>query len=35
MKKNTYHHGDLEEALLKVGMKEARASGARNLGVTY
>jgi AcrR family transcriptional regulator len=35
MKKNSYHHGDLEEALLKVGMKEARASGARNLGVTY
>jgi AcrR family transcriptional regulator len=35
MKKKSYHHGDLEDALLKVGMKEARASGARNLGVTY
>jgi AcrR family transcriptional regulator len=35
MKKKSYHHGDLEEALLKVGMKEARASGTRNLGVTY
>lgn len=35
MKKKTYHHGNLEEALLKVGMKEARASGSRNLGVTH
>ena len=35
MKKKSYHHGDLEDALLKVGMKEARASGARNLGVTH
>jgi len=35
MKKNSYHHGDLEEALLKVGIKEARVSGARNLGVTF
>ena len=35
MKKKSYHHGNLEEALLKVGMKEARASGSRNLGVTH
>jgi AcrR family transcriptional regulator len=32
---NSYHHGDLAEALLKVGFKEARTSGTRNLGVTY
>lgn len=32
---NSYHHGDLAEALLKVGLKEARSSGTRNLGVTY
>ena len=35
MKKKSYHHGNLEDALLKVGMKEARASGSRNLGVTH
>jgi AcrR family transcriptional regulator len=35
MKRTTYHHGNLEEALLEVGMKEARASGVRNLGVTH
>ena len=35
MKKKSYHHGNLEEALLKVGMKESRASGSRNLGVTH
>ncbi len=35
MKKKSYHHGNLEEALLKAGMKEARASGSRNLGVTH
>ena len=35
MKKKSYHHGNLEEALLKVGMKVARASGSRNLGVTH
>jgi AcrR family transcriptional regulator len=35
MKKKTYHHGNLEEALLTVGMKEAKASGSRNLGVTH
>ena len=35
MKKKSYHHGNLEEALLKVGMKEAKATGSRNLGVTH
>lgn len=35
MKKTTYHHGDLEQALLNVGVSEARASGSRNLGVTH
>ena len=35
MNKKSYHHGNLEEALLKVGMKEAKASGSRNLGVTH
>ncbi len=35
MNKKTYHHGNLEEALLTVGMKEAKASGFRNLGVTH
>lgn len=35
MKKKAYHHGNLEEALLKVGMKEAKATGPRNLGVTH
>ena len=35
MKKKTYHHGNLEEALLQVGMKEAKATGSRNLGVTH
>ena len=34
-KKKTYHHGNLEEALLQVGMKEAKATGSRNLGVTH
>ena len=35
MKKKTYHHGNLEEALLQVGMKEAKATGSSNLGVTH
>ena len=35
MKKKPYHHGNLEEALLEVGLHEARATGARNLGVTH
>jgi AcrR family transcriptional regulator len=35
MKKKSYHHGNLEVALLKVGMKEAKATGPRNLGVTH
>lgn len=35
MKKKTYHHGNLEEALLEVGLHEARATGSRNLGVSH
>jgi AcrR family transcriptional regulator len=35
MKKKSYHHGNLEEALLEAGLHEARATGARNLGVTH
>jgi AcrR family transcriptional regulator len=35
MKKKSYHHGNLEEALLEVGLHEARATGSRNLGVTH
>jgi AcrR family transcriptional regulator len=35
MNKKTYHHGNLEEALLTVGMKEDKATGSRNLGVTH
>ena len=31
--KTKYHHGDLEEALLAAGMREARRTGTRNLGV--
>jgi len=31
--KTKYHHGDLEEALLAAGMREAKATGTRNLGV--
>ena len=34
MKKTGYHHGHLEEALLEAGIREARSSGPRNLGVT-
>lgn len=34
-KKRAYHHGNLEGALLEVGLREAKASGARNLGVTH
>jgi AcrR family transcriptional regulator len=33
--KKSYHHGNLEEALVKAGMKEARVTGSRNLGVTH
>jgi len=35
MNKTTYHHGDLEAALLEAGMREARTSGAHNLGLTH
>jgi AcrR family transcriptional regulator len=31
--KTKYHHGDLEEALLAAGMREAKNTGTRNLGV--
>jgi AcrR family transcriptional regulator len=31
--KSKYHHGDLEEALLAAGMREAKNTGTRNLGV--
>jgi len=31
--KTKYHHGDLEEALLAAGMREAKTSGTKNLGV--
>lgn len=34
-KKTSYHHGNLEDALLSAGIKEARATGIRNLGVTH
>ena len=34
-KKDGYHHGNLEQALLAAGVNEARMSGARNLGVTH
>ena len=34
MKKTGYHHGHLEEALLDVGLREAKVNGPRNLGVT-
>ncbi len=34
-KKQGYHHGNLGQALLEVGLKEAKASGSRNLGVTH
>lgn len=33
MKTKKYHHGDLEEALLGAGMREAKTSGTKNLGV--
>ncbi len=34
-KNQAYHHGNLQEALLDAGLKEARKTGARNLGVTH
>lgn len=33
--KKSYHHGNLEEALLTSGIEEARRSGSQNLGVTH
>ncbi|MCX6485554.1 MAG: TetR/AcrR family transcriptional regulator [Rhodoluna sp.] len=33
MKTKKYHHGDLEKALLGAGMREAKNSGTKNLGV--
>lgn len=35
MKKTSYHHGNLEKALLEAGIREAQTSGSRNLGVTH
>ena len=34
-KKTRYHHGNLEDALIDAGLKEAKETGIRNLGVTY
>ena len=33
--KKSYHHGNLEKALLTSGIEEARRSGSQNLGVTH
>jgi AcrR family transcriptional regulator len=35
MKTQKYHHGNLEAALLEAGIREARISGSRNLGVNF
>ena len=35
VKAKKYHHGNLEEALVLAGLREARESGTRNLGVTH
>lgn len=35
VKKTRYHHGNLEDALLTAGVREARVTGSRNLGVTH
>lgn len=35
IKKTSYHHGNLEEALLNVGLREARSKGSQNLGLTH
>ena len=32
-KAKTYHHGNLEHALLVAGMREARVTGSKNLGI--
>lgn len=34
-KKKSYHHGDLQQALIDVGLREARSSGSKNLGLNY
>lgn len=34
-KKTSYHHGNLEQTLLKVGLKEAKSNGSQNLGLTH
>lgn len=33
MKTKSYHHGDLEKALIDAGLSKAKDSGARNIGV--
>ncbi|NBQ97063.1 MAG: TetR/AcrR family transcriptional regulator [Micrococcales bacterium] len=33
MKTQKYHHGNLEKALLSAGIREAKATGSKNLGV--
>jgi AcrR family transcriptional regulator len=33
VKDRSYHHGNLEQALLAAGLREARETGAKNLGV--
>ena len=35
LKAKMYHHGNLEQALLEAGVREARANGSRNLGVNF
>ncbi|MCX6495682.1 MAG: TetR/AcrR family transcriptional regulator, partial [Actinobacteria bacterium] len=35
VKAKKYHHGNLEDALVLAGLREAQASGTRNLGVTH
>ena len=35
VKAKKYHHGNLEEALVLAGLREAQESGTRNLGVTF
>ena len=35
VKAKMYHHGNLEQALLEAGVREARTTGSRNLGVNF
>jgi AcrR family transcriptional regulator len=35
VKAKMYHHGNLEQALLEAGAREARENGSRNLGVNF